>query len=277
MKITMDSTFKRTIFIVIDIAIGIIFLYTAFFYEPTMNQKAVVIYFTVVQILIFATYFSFRKQHAYRRRSVKKLKNPHLQENAFELSQLLLRDYDYIRDTAKQAMNDRHTMVNYFLLITGASATIIAASLKEVDIQQGQIKHILAGVALIINFVGWIYFMHIVRLRQAWHGSALAMNQIKEFFIQNGRVPDEIARSAFLWDTKFVPGAGKKSNVFYYSTMLISFISSLAIVFASITFSFNNSLEEISNISWTIGLYHFIFQMICYSLFLDYSIQSKQS
>ena len=117
--------------------------------------------------------------------------------------------------------------------------------------------------------------MHIIRLRQAWHGSALAMNQIKEFFIQNGRIPDDIARSAFLWDTKTVPLAGRKSNVFYYSAMLISFISSLAIIFASSVLSTAQSMLEVPTFSITIGLYHFIFQMMCYSLFLDYRRQKK--
>lgn len=271
MNLTMDSTFKRVIFILIVIATGILFLYTAFFYIPSLNQKLVVIYLLVIQFLVLTTFFAFRNQHAYRMRSVKKLKNPRLQENAFELSKLLLKDYDYIRDTLAQAMNDRHTMVNYFLLITGAIITILAATLRINALQEESTRYVLVMVALIFNFTGWIYFMHIIRLRQAWHGSALAMNQIKEFFIQNGRVPDEIARSAFLWDTKTVPRAGRKSNVFYYSSMLISFIASLAILFASFMLSPVESFKEISSFSWLTGAYHFLFQILCFSLFLDYS------
>ena len=213
MNLIMDSTFKRVIFVVIVIAIGVLFLYTTFFFMPQQHQKSIVIYLLVIQVLVFTTFFTYRDQHAYRMRSVKKLKNPRLQENAFELSELLLKDYDYIRETLAQAMNDRHTMVNYFLLITGAIITIIATNLKGDVLREEQTRHILFIGALILNFIGWIYFMHIIRLRQAWRGSALAMNQIKEFFIQNGRVPDDIARSAFLWDTKTVPNAGRKSNV----------------------------------------------------------------
>ena len=270
MNLIMDSTFKRVIFVVITVAIGILILYTAIFYMPQQNQTAIVIYLIVVQFLVLTTFFAFRDQHAYRMRSVKKLKNPRLQENAFEFMKLILKDYDYIRDTLAQAMNDRHTMVNYFLLITGAVITIVATNLNADALQEEQARYILFIGALVLNFIGWIYFMHIIRLRQAWHGSAMAMNQIKEFFVQNGRIPDDIARSSFLWDTKTVPKAGRKSNVFYYSAMLISFISSFVLIFASFISLPVESTHVIPLFSWLIGLYHFIFQMICFSLFLDY-------
>jgi len=103
-----------------------------------------------------------------------------------------------------------------------------------------------------------------------WCDSATAMNQIKEFFVVNGRVPDDIARSAFLWDSKVMPKPGKKSNVSYYSAMLISFVSSIFLLFASWLLSPEFSNGNIGLFTWIISLYHFVFQMICYSLFLDY-------
>jgi len=277
MKLFMDSTFKRVIFLVVVTALGVLFLYTAFFYLPQQNQKFMIIYLLVIQSIVLLTFFTFRDQHAYRLRSVKKLKNPRLQENAFQLGDLLLKDYDYIRDTMSQAMNDRHTMVNYFLLIAGAIITIVITNLKATALLEPQTRYFLILGALVLNFIGWIYFMHIIRLRQAWHGSALAMNQIKEFFVQNGRVPDDIARSSFLWDTKTVPAAGRKSNVFYYSAALISFITSLSLIFSSYIASLGESISYIPTLSWIIGIYHFIFQMMCFSLFLDYSSPRKQA
>ena len=112
--------------------------------------------------------------------------------------------------------------------------------------------------------------MHIIRLRQAWCDSATAMNQIKEFYITNGRVPDDIARSAFLWDSKSIPRAGKKSNVSYYSAMLISFVSSVVLLLASWLLTPSFEMGNVSLFSCLFALYHFVFQMTCYSLFLDY-------
>ena len=271
MKFNLDSTFKRIIFLVVTVAIGVLLLYTAFFYVPELNQKSVIIFLLVIQALVFLTFYAFCDAHAYRLRSVKKLKNPRLQENTFLFSTLLIEDYNYIRDTLKQAMDDRHTMINYFILITGGIVTITVTNLSIAKLLDPNVRYLLKIAAFVLNIIGWIYFLNLIRLRQAWRGSALAMNQIKEFFIQNGRIPDDIARSAFLWDTKTVPAAGRKSNVFYYSALLISFISSIFIVIASYVSIPAATEIKIPFISLLLGAYHLIFQMVSYSLFLDYS------
>lgn len=272
MFLTMDSTFKRAIFIAVIIAINIIFVYTAFFYQPALNQKFVVIYLIIIQFLVLITFFIHRNLTTARDIQVKKLKNPRLQENAFEISTILLREFDYIKSTASQAMNDRHTMVNFFILITGGIISIIGSKILGLDFTELTAEKIsfLVGLAFFVNVIGWIYFMHLIRLRQAWWSSAEAMNQIKEFFVINGRVPDDICRSAMLWDSRTIPRAGKKSNVFYYSVMLVSFISSFIILFASWGFSCSAGMKEIITFNWILALYHFVFQMSCYSLFLDY-------
>jgi len=270
MHLTFDSIFKRLLLVILVVAIGIILLYTALFHAKSQQQQTVVIYLLIVQTLVLLTFLAFRNQRAYRRRSVKKLKNPRLEENSFSVAQLLLKDYEYIASTCSEAMNDRHTMVNYFLLIVGAVFTVIATRINMQAYQTEYVRELLVIVALVLNFIGWLYFMHIIRLRQSWHGSALAMNQIKEFFIQNGRLPDEIARSSFLWDTKSVPRAGRKSNVFYYSAVVISFISSVLLTIGSAIASPESAQFSLPAFSVIIGIYHFIFQVLCYSLFLDY-------
>lgn len=272
MLFTMDSTIKRAIFIVIVIAISIIFAFAAFFYGQDLNQRGVVAYLITIEFLVLTTFFIYRNYTTPKSIYVKRLKNPRLQENAFAFSRLLLNEFNYIRETAAQAMNDRHTMVNYFIIITGAFLTIIGSRFFGASDIFSDTKYIaiIVGASIVINFIGWLYFMHLIRLRQAWCDSATAMNQIKEFFVVNGRVPDDIARSAFLWDLKTLPRAGKKSNVSYYSTMLISFVSSVVLVFASWLVSPEAQTGSISLFACLLGLYHFIFQMLCYSLFLDY-------
>lgn len=272
MFFTLDSTFKRAIFIAIAVAISIIFIFTAFFYRPALNQQSLVIYLLLIQAIVITTFFTFKDYATSRVTYVKKLKNPRLQENSFELSNILIQEFEYIRETAKQAMSDRHTMVNYFLLITGGILTIIGSQFFKLEgTVPGNVSFgMLTILAVVINIIGWIYFMHIIRLRQAWCSSAAAMNQIKEFYIINGRVPDDLARSAFLWDSKTLPKAGKKSNVFYYSAMLISFISALVIFLASWLMQSSGQTSAVSVFTCIIALYHFAFQMISYSLFLDY-------
>jgi hypothetical protein len=272
MSVILDSTFKRAIFILVVIAISIIFAFAAFWYQTELNQRGLVAYLVVIEILVLATFFIYRNYTTPKSIYVKRLKNPRLQENAFAFSKLLLKEFDYIKETAAQAMNDRHTIVNYFIIISGAFITIIGSRFFGSTAIFTDTKYIsiITGASLVINFIGWVYFMHLIRLRQAWCDSATAMNQIKEFFVINGRVPDDIARSAFLWDIKTLPKAGKKSNVSYYSTMLISFVSAIFLVFASWLVSPEFQSGSINFFSLLLGLYHFIFQMFCYSLFLDY-------
>lgn len=272
MILSMESTVGRAVFLVIVIAISSIFLLTAFIIRPDWNQQPIVIYLVVAEALVILTFFLYRKQGIPRTNYVKRLKNPRLQENSFELARLLLKEFDYIRDTAAQAMNDRHTMVNYFLLITGAFFTIIGNKFFSSENVFEDLKYIkiIVGISIIITVIGWVYFMHIIRLRQAWCDSAAAMNQIKEFCVVNGRVPDDIARSAFLWSSRTIPRAGKKSNVSYYSAMLIGIVSAFFVFFASWLLSPEGKQFSISLFTWLIAIYHFLFQMSCYSLFLDY-------
>jgi len=268
----MDSTFKRAIFIAVVIAVNFIFFYCSFFYQPELNQNYLVIYLAVVQLAIVWTFFKYRDYTTARLTQVKRLKNPRLQENAFEFAKLLIKEYEYIRETASQAMNDRHKIVNFFLLISGAIISIIGSQLIKTDItslSSGKLS-ILFVFSIFLNIIGWIYFMHLIRLRQAWWSSAEAMNQIKEFYILNGRVPDDIARSAFLWDSRSMPSPGKKSNVFYYSTMLINFVSTSVLFSASYLLTINNGVTGLNLFTVFIAIYHFIFQMVSYSLFLDY-------
>ncbi len=272
MILTMDSTFKRAIFIVAIIAVSFIFCYYNFFSRPELNQTPVIIYLVVVQLSVVWTFFKYRDATTARLTQPKRLKNPRLQENAFEFSKLLLKEFDYIKETAAQAMNDRHTVVNFFLLISGAIISIIGSQLIDTDMSTLSTASLtmLAYFAIFLNVIGWIYFMHLIRLRQAWWSSAEAMNQVKEFYIINGRVPDDIARSAFLWDSRSLPKAGKKSNVYYYSAMLINFVASSVLFAASSFFSLAGGIKEVSLFAAFISLYHFVFQIICYSLFLDY-------
>ncbi|MFZ5517717.1 MAG: hypothetical protein ACOY90_13815 [Candidatus Zhuqueibacterota bacterium] len=272
MFFTLNSTLKRAIFIATTVAVSIIFAFTAFYFKKDMHQQSLVIYLVFIQAVIIITFFTFKDSTSNRVLYIKKLKNPRLQENSFLLTDILIQEFEYIRETAKQAMDDRHTMVNYFLLIAGGIFTIISSQFFKLEgTAPGAVSvGIVTVLAIVINVIGWIYFMHIVRLRQAWCSSAAAMNQIKEFYVVNGRVPDDLARSAFLWDSKSLPKPGKKSNVFYYSAMLISFVSATVIFFASWLLHTSGQTTSLSVFTFLIAIYHFLFQMFSYSLFLDY-------
>jgi hypothetical protein len=87
-----------------------------------------------------------------------------------------------------------------------------------------------------------LYFLKIIRLRQAWHDSARAMNQIKEFFIQHDEhfEPEEL-RPAFLWQAHTLPPPDKPWTVFFYSAVLIALLDSMAYVIGAALLDLNLS------------------------------------
>jgi hypothetical protein len=156
-----------------------------------------------------------------------------------EATDILGWEFEYARFTASEAMSDRHTMVNFYLLAFGVIATGVLAILsQEADLPQS------IGTLLlwILCAVGWLYFLKIIRLRQAWHDSAQAMNQIKEFFIQHdGHFdPDEL-RPAFRWQAHTLPPPDKPWTVFFYSALLIALLDSMAYVLGTVLLDFNFS------------------------------------
>jgi len=101
-----------------------------------------------------------------------------------EASDILGWEFEYARTTASEAMQDRHTMVNFYLLVAGILTSGVVALLG-----QGADANLpkATGTALLwlLCGIGWLYFLKLIRLRQAWRDSAQAMNQIKGFYFQH--------------------------------------------------------------------------------------------
>lgn len=199
-----------------------------------------------------------------------------------KLSDILLNEFDYVKETASQAMNDRLTLVNYFLL----SAGVVLAGFGLMVSAEGGAHfayryEVLIILSLIFNAVGWVYFMQVVRLRQAWCESALAMNHIKSIFTQNSEFLAETAKDAFLWRINTIPPPAKKMTVFYLSAVLISLLSAAAITLAgtiSLSVDLLRQSDQIQKyiniplayplIGLVLGLYHLFFQMSMYTALL---------
>jgi hypothetical protein len=204
--------------------------------------------------------------------------------------EVLLREFDYVKETASQAMGDRLTLVNYFLLSTG----VVLASFGLMVSYEGGAQfayryEVLIILSLIFNAVGWIYFLQVVRLRQAWCESAVAMNHLKLVFAQNSEFLPESAEKAFLWNIASIPTAAKKMTVFYFSALLISLLSAAAIGLAAILslsvelLRTSDQLHEYIDIPLTypvigfgLGLYHLLFQMSMYTALLEEPAMPKE-
>ena len=116
---------------------------------------------------------------------------------------ILSAEFTYASTTASEAMQDRHTMINYYLLIVG----ILGSGVVAVFAPQGRLPNEVGTVLLwLLCGIGWLYFLKLIRLRQAWHESALAMTKIKEFYLRHSKKfePQEL-RTAFRWQRATIP------------------------------------------------------------------------
>jgi ADP-ribose pyrophosphatase len=191
------------------------------------------------------------------------------------LSEILQLEFEYVKETASEATNDRLTMLNYFLLSAGVVAAGIGVMVsKEGGYEFPYRDESVIALSLIFNVVGWVYFLNQVRLRQAWCESARAMNHIKQFFVKYSEYPPEMAEAAFRWNIESIPKASKKMTVFYFSALLISILSSASIVLASIILLGMDQISKFWFIPMILGFYHLFFQMSMYAALLDESASS---
>lgn len=194
-----------------------------------------------------------------------------------ELSEILLREFDYAKETAAQAMNDRLTLLNYFLLSAGVVVAGIGVMVsKEGGYEFPYRDDSIIALSLIFNMVGWVYFMNQIRLRQAWCESARAMNHIKQVFVEHCGYSQEKVKAAFRWSVENIPAPPKKMTVFYFSALLISILSAVAIALASTMLLGVAQISHFYVFPIGLSLYHLFFQMSMYTALLEEPVSSAR-
>ena len=188
------------------------------------------------------------------------------EEGFLDASNILNMEFNYACTTASEAMNDRHTMINYYLLVTG----VVASGTVAVLAKDSKLPEFTATVLLwLLCCVGWFYFLKLIRLRQAWHDSLLTMNRIKEFYILHAKDFDyEVLSNAFLWKTQTLPPPDKPWTLFFFSAMLIGFLDSAAYVAGEILISPEVTKPLDIGVLTLFGLVFFAFHAWLYFAFL---------
>jgi hypothetical protein len=186
-------------------------------------------------------------------------------------------EFEYARTTASEAMRDRLAMINFYLVIAGVITTAVVFVLRR----DGDLPTWVGTVLLwCLCIVGWIEFLKIIRLRQAWHDSATAMNQIKEFYIAHTKTdPRHILATAFKWKQGTLPRPEKKWTVFFYSAVLIGFLDSAAFVAGGASLELESVWTHPAYfISWLgpMGVALFLFHVWLYWAFLRSESQDEQ-
>lgn len=157
-------------------------------------------------------------------------------ENGLNANDILIAEFEYAKDTASQAMEDRHKMVNYYLIIVGvllnAVATLLTSSQEAEKLMMSEdlIRYAVFSLLFTLFILGILYLLKLIRLRLAWFESALAMNQIKDYYKKNAALLT-LKPLPFRWTTESLKKMklNKNDTLFCYSAVLIILIGTLAL------------------------------------------------
>jgi MFS family permease len=154
--------------------------------------------------------------------------------------EILKAEYDYIATTVFQANEDRSRVASFYFLTVGSLvAAILSAIFSTSDLKSVSLAF--AALFLVLTILGTLTLAQLARLRAAWHESVEAMNQIKDYYIENNK---EI-EPAFKWRLKTLPPTDKKfsiANLMAVEVALLGAITSTASVYFL--------LAALGNIEW---------------------------
>lgn len=133
-------------------------------------------------------------------------------DGSLRLESMLLEEFNYAGVTAYQAQEDRARMFNLYLLLIG----VLGSGLAAVYQLGGGLKsfggELSLALLLVAGLMGVAFFIKLVRLRQAWRESVLAMSLVKEYYIREFSATAPGAVNAFYWRLKTLPTGEKPTS-----------------------------------------------------------------
>lgn len=162
-----------------------------------------------------------------------------------ELDELLAAEFNYIAQTATQAFEDRARISSFYLIAVGSFIAALFGT-QFFDSQQftREVQLMFSGVFLLLTFLGTSTVMQLAQLRSAWYESMMAMNQLKDFAMQQN---PELAK-AFRWKTETLPAKYKRGSVSFYQALEVALIGGL--MFGAATFFFQRAFFSVSVLTW---------------------------
>ncbi|NWF65364.1 MAG: hypothetical protein HXY38_13785 [Chloroflexi bacterium] len=135
--------------------------------------------------------------------------------------EILKEEFNYITQTAFQANEDRSRVTSFYLVTVGSFVAAILGT--GFSAGQSVISIAFSILFAILTAMGALTIAQLARLRAAWHESAEAMNQLKEFYIRHH---PEI-EPAFKWRTKVIPPTNKPNSIANLIAVEVAMLSAL--------------------------------------------------
>ena len=141
-----------------------------------------------------------------------------------EFDELLAAEFDYIAQTAAQATEDRARVSSFYLIAVGSLvAALFGTQFLGMQSLPFAVNLMFSGLFFLLTLLGTSTMMQLARLRAAWYESMLAMNQLKDYMINENK---PLAK-AFRWQSNTLPPKFRTSSVSYFQAMEVALISGL--------------------------------------------------
>jgi hypothetical protein len=173
---------------------------------------------------------------------------PEIIQPTVELDELLAAEYNYIAQTAAQAFEDRARISSFYLIAVGSLiAALFGTQLFEPDKFTPAVKLMFSGLFLFLTLLGTSTVMQLAQLRSAWYESMMAMNQLKDFAMEQS--PELV--KAFRWKTTTLPAKYKRGSVSSYQALEVSLIGGL--MFAASMFFLQQAFFSVTTLTWLLS------------------------
>jgi 8-oxo-dGTP pyrophosphatase MutT (NUDIX family) len=146
-------------------------------------------------------------------------------DGALKLDGLLLEEFNYAGNSAYQAMEDRARMFSLYLVIIGVLASGLVAVYQLGGASLKTFTQPLTMLLLVLGgFVGVVFFVQLIRLRQAHQESIITMNMIKEYYL--GRFTDDNPNigNIFNWRLAGMKGGERLGSVTFLVCFTVAFL-----------------------------------------------------
>ncbi len=159
-----------------------------------------------------------------------------LAEQPLRPSSILVAEFEYITQTAFQANEDRARTSAYYLAAVGSLVAGIVSSQFE-RLSEPQVCWAFSALFVVLTLIGLLALLQLARLRQAWFGSIVAMNEIKGFYVRHFEETMNLG-NAFLWTNQEAPARFKPWSISFLVALQVGLVASItlgaAVVFAGL-------------------------------------------
>jgi ADP-ribose pyrophosphatase len=142
--------------------------------------------------------------------------------DTLKLDGLLLEEFNYAGTSAYQAMEDRARMFNLYLVIVGVLGAALGA-MYQFGGANVFTQPLTATLLAVAGIIGIVFFVQLVRLRQAHQDSIITMNMIKEYYLARFTPDNPNIGQVFQWRLNTVKVGERLGSV----TFLIGFTVAL--------------------------------------------------